>query len=367
MDDNQHLLFLSYMKGRNIEVFKGGPEFQQGKLLDVQQDYLILSTTDNGFIYYPLKHMKSVIEDSHADLPVLEAEETASFRDANNILELLENLKYQPVRINQGRPESRYGRLLSVESDYLVMLTEKDGIIYYNLDHMKSICEPFGSGESFPIERNMEIPPYLDQPDFYTLIGSCKYRWVTINHGEAGNMEGVLVENANDHIILIHHNEIVRIPAKHIKSISLGQKIKQKNGRNTSDNETLIQQTEMFEGSESESVEDEDSANNEKKTNLEETPEEIKKNSKAKLLGEATPKQPSTRKKAAEKPTNFSLSALKNRKQEQKSPEKEIEDSEETSEQDQPNDNGIRNKHFNYNQLYYSSYLHAKPKRKRRR
>ena len=44
------------------------------------------------------------------------------------------------VKINRGGPESIVGRLIAVHADYIVLLT-KDGIVYVNTAHIKSITE----------------------------------------------------------------------------------------------------------------------------------------------------------------------------------------------------------------------------------
>ncbi len=50
-------------------------------------------------------------------------------------------LKGKTVTIYRGGPESKSGKLLDVQSDYLTLYTQNNGVIYYQAEHVKSISE----------------------------------------------------------------------------------------------------------------------------------------------------------------------------------------------------------------------------------
>ncbi|WP_188455418.1 hypothetical protein [Virgibacillus oceani] len=254
--------FLMSMKDKTIQVFKGGPESKVGKLLFVKNDYLALETKDGNVIYYQLSHLKSVIEDSKGNPLFIgdtvreendetdETEETEETEESNgDFIELLNSFVLQNIQVNQGGPESRSGMLLLVRPDYLAISTKKDGVVYYNLEHIKSISavneekeesseREESSGKSSPnnsaagaeveataeftevvIEEN--IPPCADEEDFQALLRSFNQRWVEINSGGPEKVEGVLVDCSEDHVTLVHNKDVFKIATFHIKTVQV--------------------------------------------------------------------------------------------------------------------------------------------------
>ncbi|MEH7480819.1 hypothetical protein V7157_06840 [Neobacillus drentensis] len=45
------------------------------------------------------------------------------------------------IRVDRGGPESRIGMLLDASEDHLCLLTEEDGVFYYNTSHIKSFTD----------------------------------------------------------------------------------------------------------------------------------------------------------------------------------------------------------------------------------
>jgi spore coat protein B len=45
------------------------------------------------------------------------------------------------IRVDRGGPESRIGMLLDASEDHLCLLTEEDGVVYYNTKHIKSFTD----------------------------------------------------------------------------------------------------------------------------------------------------------------------------------------------------------------------------------
>ena len=46
---------------------------------------------------------------------------------------ILSPLVGSKIRVDRGGPESRYGRLLAVKDDHIVLYIENEGIAYYKL------------------------------------------------------------------------------------------------------------------------------------------------------------------------------------------------------------------------------------------
>ena len=50
--------YLDHLIGNTVTFYRGGPESKNGKLLDVQSDYMTLYTSDKAVIYYQSEHCK---------------------------------------------------------------------------------------------------------------------------------------------------------------------------------------------------------------------------------------------------------------------------------------------------------------------
>lgn len=148
--------------------------------------------------------------------------------------ELLLSLMNKIIRVDRGGPESRVGRLLSAEHDHFALLTEKDGVVYYRTQHIKSITVDSKDGMGF----NVEIPVDFEfsiAPDFKTIVDGLKHHWVKVNRGGPETLEGVLNEVADDYITIIAKEEIIRLAMFHVRNISYGIKNENANDENKND------------------------------------------------------------------------------------------------------------------------------------
>lgn len=155
--------------------------------------------------------------------------------------ELLLSLMNKVIRVDRGGPESRIGMLLSAEDDHFALLTEKDGVVYYRTQHIKSVTVDSKDGMEF----NVEIPEnfeYSIAPDFKTVVGGLKHEWVKVNRGGPEALEGVMDDVTDDYITIISNEEIVRLAMYHVRNISYGAKSdkakeeKSKDGNENSNN-----------------------------------------------------------------------------------------------------------------------------------
>ncbi|MGG1677977.1 hypothetical protein ACIFOT_19790 [Neobacillus sp. NRS-1170] len=128
------------------------------------------------------------------------------------------------IRVNRGGPESRIGKVMDVGDDFIVLLTEEDGVVYYNTNQIKSFTENM-KGQ---MEFNIEVPndfEFKNAANFQDLLDSLKFQWVKINRGGPEKIEGVLSDITKDFVSLVNKEEIVRLSIFHIKNISFGVKI----------------------------------------------------------------------------------------------------------------------------------------------
>jgi spore coat protein B len=258
--------FLQSLIGEEVQVYRGGPESKKGKLLDVQSDFITVYAQNNNnnnngnnnqnnnqsenqsqdnnqntVVYYRTQHLQSISENtksnSYPRYQNQQEEEEIPFKTGADFSELVWNLKGTYVQINQGGPESKNGMLLDVSDNYVSLLTEDDGVVYYNIQHMKSISEysqnDNENGEQE--EQEVSIPQYIVTNSFHDIFAEMSHKWVSINRGGPEALEGILVQSAGGHYTLINSDEVLRINPYHIKSISCGPKGVMKNNNDNSE------------------------------------------------------------------------------------------------------------------------------------
>lgn len=134
---------------------------------------------------------------------------------------LLLSLMNKVVRVDRGGPESRIGKLMAAEDDHFVMLTEKDGIIYYKMQHVKSVTINSRDGMEFNVE-DPAADSYALASDFKTIVDSLRYQWVKVNRGGPEMIEGIMNEVTDDYITIFAKDEVIRLAMFHVRNISLG-------------------------------------------------------------------------------------------------------------------------------------------------
>ncbi|PLV36579.1 hypothetical protein BSP2_34450 [Bacillus subtilis subsp. subtilis] len=143
----------------------------------------------------------------------------------------------QSVQFNQGGPESKKGRLVWLGDDYAALNTNEDGVVYFNIHHIKSI-----SKHEPDLKIEGQTPSGVLEADYLSeVFKSLTHKWVSINRGGPEAIEGILVDNADGHYTIVKNQEVLRIYPFHIKSISLGpkgsyKKEDQKNEQSQEDN-----------------------------------------------------------------------------------------------------------------------------------
>ena len=134
----------------------------------------------------------------------------------------LANLIGKKVQLDRGGPESRVGVVGAVGDDFLVLSTENEGIIYYYVDHIKSIT--LVKNESTPDAlRTVSLLNYVRSGSMKDVFLSKKYNQIQINRGGPESVKGVLTEIYDDYITIVLKEEVLLILYSHIKSCSFSR------------------------------------------------------------------------------------------------------------------------------------------------
>lgn len=137
---------------------------------------------------------------------------------------MLLSLVDKVIKVDRGGPESRVGMLLSAADDHFTLLSEDDGIIYYNTQHIKSLT--YNSKNQ--VEFNLEIPrgfDFIQANDFKGILEKLTLQWVKINRGGPETLEGVMDVVTDDFVTIVANEEIIRVALFHIRNISYGVKV----------------------------------------------------------------------------------------------------------------------------------------------
>lgn len=135
--------------------------------------------------------------------------------------ELLLTLVGKAIKVDRGGPESRVGMLLAVESDYLVLYTKDDGLVYYKLQHIKSVTVDSKGLLDVEVPENIE---FEQGADFKSVISNFSHRWVKVNRGGPEALEGILNEVEDDYVTVFSKHDVVHLVMYHIRNISFGAK-----------------------------------------------------------------------------------------------------------------------------------------------
>ncbi|MDX1770584.1 MAG: hypothetical protein R3328_03535 [Planococcaceae bacterium] len=243
MEDN----YLQSLVGKGVQIHRGGPDSNTGKLLDVTEDYVALQKDDGEIIYFKTSHIKSIRENAMIKFNSLLNTDETLFIKASKFQEMASQLKEQNVRINGKGPESRIGKLVDVRDDYVIIYTVDDGLIFYKDQHIKSLSTPLekvestnDSGEKETEQNTEELLNVEEVPKVNTelenllklsaaasmndLLSNLKYSWIKVNRKGPESVEGLLVDSNDQHLVLAVDKEILRISTYHIKNFSVNTK-----------------------------------------------------------------------------------------------------------------------------------------------
>ena len=141
--------------------------------------------------------------------------------------DLMMSLVGKVIKIDRGGPESRVGMLLAAEDDYFVLFTKDDGVVYYKMQHVKSVTvdSKDSMGKAFEMPENVE---YYQGEDFKSVIANFRHSWVKVNRGGPEKLEGIMNEVEDDYVTVFSKQEVIQLSMFHIRNISFGVKDEEK-------------------------------------------------------------------------------------------------------------------------------------------
>jgi len=167
-------------KDQTVRINGKGPESKLGTLLDVRDDFFVLSTDVDGLIFYKEHHVKSLshsipaatndaeeveevvkVKDGSSSIAEEALEEVNKFAEMYNQIaadttnDLLSNLKYSWVKINRKGPESIEGMLVEANEDYLVLVVNNE-IFRISTFHVKNFSVNPPKSEDQETEQTTE-------------------------------------------------------------------------------------------------------------------------------------------------------------------------------------------------------------------
>ncbi|MDV7764440.1 hypothetical protein [Peribacillus sp. CSMR9] len=213
MEETVGLPYLEALTGKFVRVFKGGPDSREGKLLTVQSDYIVIQTEQNQLVYFAIEHLKIVVgnaKKTQLDLSSINEEETVY---PANFLGVLESLQTSSIQVNGGGPASKVGRVVDVKEEFLVISTEKDGLVLYPISHIKSVTV-------LELADNELLPQFGDGTETINgLLSRLVHNWVSISAGGPNKVEGILMEVTDSHLIVVHHEELFYVTTDHVQFV----------------------------------------------------------------------------------------------------------------------------------------------------
>lgn len=149
--------------------------------------------------------------------------------------DLMISLVGKAVKVDRGGPESRIGMLVAVAGDYFVLFTKDDGVVYYKMQHIKSITVDSKGGldQEFEMPENLE---YFQGDDFKSVITNYRHSWVKVNRGGPETLEGILNEVEDDYVTIFSKQEVIQLSMFHIRNISSGVKAAEEENQGAKNN-----------------------------------------------------------------------------------------------------------------------------------
>lgn len=152
----------------------------------------------------------------------------------SGLIQRANNLIGRQVKINRGGPDMVEGQLVAIPADFMVVST-KDGIVYVNAVHVKSITETGQSGGTTGNRsgNRSRSAAFITASSFRSLLSKLRHQFIQINRGGPEKIDGFLAEINSDSLLVVVNREIIRIPVFHIKTVNVSGKGKNNNGNSS--------------------------------------------------------------------------------------------------------------------------------------
>ncbi|MFE4130397.1 hypothetical protein [Peribacillus sp. YIM B13482] len=135
-------------------------------------------------------------------------------------LPYLEALTGKFVRAFKGGPDSREGKLLTVQSDYIVIQTEQNQLVYFAIEHLKIVVGNAKKSQLDLCSINEEETVY--PANFLGMLESLQTSIIQVNGGGPASKVGQVVDVKEEFLVLSSENDgLVLYPISHIKSVTV--------------------------------------------------------------------------------------------------------------------------------------------------
>lgn len=125
------------------------------------------------------------------------------------------------LRIYKGGPESKLGKIVGMNGDYLLVDTENDGVIYYNIQHIKSLVEDLKGSVKIADKPADYYSRYLAPLSLNAVLNGMKYEVIRVDRGGPESRVGRLVAIGTDYfVILTKEDGLLIYQTQHVRSIS---------------------------------------------------------------------------------------------------------------------------------------------------
>ncbi|MFJ7755045.1 hypothetical protein ACQKGI_06675 [Peribacillus muralis] len=221
MAETVSLPYLEALKGKFVRVYKGGPESREGRLVEVRSDYIVLQTEENHLVYYAIEHLKIVVENAKRALNLCPINDKG-FVYPETFIGALEALQDSCIQVNGGGPTSKVGRVIDVKEEFLVLSTEREGLVLFPISHIKSVIVV-----EFACR---ELPPqdlYEGIDSLNGILSRLIHNWVSVSAGGPERVEGILIEVAEEYIVVVHNEELFYVTTEHIQFVALSVRIEE--------------------------------------------------------------------------------------------------------------------------------------------
>lgn len=161
-----------------------------------------------------------------------------SSQSGNKDHNFLQTMVGKNAKINRGGPESLQGKLHSVKSDYLVLVTS-EGVVYVATSHVKSVTEAGAGNTSSGSKGNRSgsgSTAVINASNFNGIIRALNQTFVQLNSGGPEKVEGFIAQAGNNSILLVSGKEAMQIQNYHIKSIKAASNRSGGNNNNKNEN-----------------------------------------------------------------------------------------------------------------------------------
>ncbi|MFJ7828918.1 DUF2642 domain-containing protein [Peribacillus sp. NPDC046944] len=258
------LPYLQALQGKFVRVFKGGPDSREGRLIEVNDEYIVLLTEEKQLVYYTIAQLKIVVVNAKKSQEDVLPPFDDGYAFPPTFVGLLETLDNRFVQVNGGGPASKIGQIVEVTTEYIVLSTKKDGLVLFPIALIKSVA-------IVEVSFRSTWPEFPDVPND-TLNGALTqliYSWISVHAGGPEKVEGVLIQVEEDYIVVVNKDEIFYITTDQIQSIGLffprendgGGKDKDKDkNKESSSHESSSRESSSHESSSSESSSSESSS-----------------------------------------------------------------------------------------------------------